>query len=158
MKRLLPAALAALLFAVPVLAATETVSVVVLKTSIRREPQFYAPTLQPAQLGEAFDVLAREKGWIKVGTKSGAGWVHASAVTARRVAAGAAGPAAGAIDDRDVAYAGKGFNPQVESEYRKKNPQADYAAVDRMERIGVGEQAVLDFVREGGLHPRGAGR
>lgn len=158
MKRLLPAVLAVMLVAGAALAASETVTVIVKKTSIRRDRQFYAPTLIEAQLGQSFDVLAREKGWVKVGTKSGAGWLHESAVTAKKVVAGSQGPAGGAVDDRDVANAGKGFNPQVEGEYRKKNPEANFPAVDRMEKIDVSEQALEAFVRDGRLQPRGEGK
>lgn len=159
MKRaLLALVFAILLVAGVAFAANETVTVIVKKTSVRRERQFYAPTLVEAQLGQGFDVLGREKGWVKVNTASGAGWLHESAVTARKVAASAQGPAGGAVDERDVANAGKGFNPQVESAYRKKNPEANYPAVDRMEKIEIGEQAVDAFVRDGRLQPRGTGK
>lgn len=157
MKRLLPAVLAVLLVA-GAAAATETVTVIVKKTSIRRDRQFYAPTLTEAQLGAAFGVLAREKGWVKVETKAGAGWLHESAVTAKKVVASSQGPAGGRSDDRDIAAASKGFNPQVESEYRKKNPEADFAAVDRMEKLGAGDAAVAAFLRDGNLTPRGSGK
>jgi hypothetical protein len=153
-----PVILAALLFAGAAAIAAETVTVIVKKTSVRRDRQFYAPTVAEATLGEAFAVLAREKGWVKVGTGAGEGWLHESAVTAKKVAASAQAPAGGKVDAQDVALAGKGFNPQVESEYRKKNPQADFAAVDRMERLGASEKAVAAFLGEGNLQPRGAGK
>ncbi len=157
MKRLLSAVLVTLLAVGGAIAATETVTVIVKKTSIRRDRQFYAATLVEAALGDSFGVLAREKGWVKVGTRSGEGWLHESAVTAKKVVASSQGPAGGAVDDRDVAHAGKGFNPQVESEYRKKNPQANFAAVDRMEKLGASDQAVAALAGAGHLPPRGAG-
>lgn len=158
MKRFVPALAAALLIAGAAAAATETVTVIVRKTSIRRDRQFSASPVAEAELGDAFTVLAREKGWIKVGTGSGDGWLHESAVTARKVAASSQGPAGGKVADEDVALAGKGFNPQVESEYRKRNPQADFAGVDRMERLGAGEKALTAFVSDGNLQPRGEGK
>ena len=158
MKRFFPALVAALLVAAVAVAATETVTVIVQKTSIRRDRQFYAPTVAEAALGEAFTVLAREKGWVKVGTGSGEGWLHESAVTAKKVAASSQGPAGGKVADEDIALAGKGFNPQVESEYRKRNPQADFAAVDRMERLGAADKALVSFIADGNLQPRGAGK
>jgi hypothetical protein len=156
-RRWLPVVLAALLLA-SAAAAAETVTVIVKKTSIRRDRQFYAPTVAEAALGDSFTVLAREKGWVKVNAGAGEGWLHESAVTAKKVAASAQGPAGGTVDAQDVALAGKGFNPQVESEYRKKNPQADFAAVDRMEKLGAGDKAVAAFLSEGHLQPRGAGK
>ena len=157
MRRWLSLGFAALLIAGAALAAAETVTVIVRKTSIRRDRQFYAPTVAEADLGASFTVLAREKGWVKVGTKSGEGWLHESAVTVKKVAASSQGPGA-AVADEDITLAGKGFNPQVESEYRKKNPEADFDAVDRMERLEPGEKAVASFMREGNLQPRGTGK
>lgn len=158
MRRWMPAVIAALLLAGAAIAATETVTVIVKKTSIRRDRQFYAATLAEAEFGDVFAVLAREKGWVKVGTKSGEGWLHESAVTAKKVAASSQGPAGGSVAAEDVALAGKGFNPQVESVYRQKNPQADFAAVDRMEKLGASEKAVASFLSDGNLQPRGAGK
>lgn len=150
--------LAVLLLAGAAAIAAETVTVAVKKTSVRRDRQFYAPTIAEATLGEAFTVLAREKGWVKVGTGAGEGWLHESAVTARKVAASAQAPTGGKVDAQDVALAGKGFSPQVESEYRRQNPQADFAAVDRMEKLGASEKALAAFVAEGNLQPRGTGK
>lgn len=158
MKRLLPAVLAALLVAGVAIAATETATVIVKKTSIRRDRQFFSPAIAEADLGAAFNVLAREKGWVKVGTESGEGWMHESAVTAKKVSASSRASAGGAADDRDIAAASKGFNPQVESQYRKKNPTANYAAVDRMEKLETSDTAVASFVREGNIQQRGAGQ
>ena len=158
MKRLLTTVLAAILVTGVAFAATQTVTVIVKKASIRRDRQFYAPTLTEGQLGETFPVQGRENGWVKVDTKSGAGWLHESAVTARKVAVSSAVPAGGKVDDRDVANASKGFNPQVESAYRKKNPTANFAAVDRMESLEASDAAVESFVRDGNIKARGAGR
>ena len=158
MKRLLTAALAVLLFAGGAAAATETVTVIVRKTSVRKDRQFYAPSVAEAQLDESFGVLAREKGWVKVGTKAGEGWLHESAVTARKVAASSQGASGARVDERDVAHAGKGFTPQVEAAYREKNPEANFAAVDRMEKLGATDAAVAAFVRDGNLAPRGSGQ
>jgi hypothetical protein len=158
-RRWLPLLLGAALLAVAVAAsAAETVTVVVKKTSVRRDRQFYAPTVAEAGLGDSFTVIAREKGWVKVGTPAGEGWLHESAVTAKKVSASSEGPAGGAVDSQDVALAGKGFNPQVEGEYRRKNPKDDFAAVDRMEKLGAGDRAIADFLAEGHLQPRGAGK
>ena len=158
MKRVLPAVLAAFLVAGVALAATETVTVIVKKTSIRRDRQFYAPTLVEGLLGESFKVTARGNGWVQVETKSGEGWLHESAVTTRKVSASSQAPAGGKVDDRDVANASKGFNPQVESQYRKNNPSAHFAAVDRMEKLETTDTAVASFVGDGNIQPRGAGK
>ena len=158
MKRLLTAVLAAMLATGVAFAATQTVTVIVKKASIRRDRQFYAPTIAEALLGESFKVQERGSGWVKVGTKSGDGWLHETAVTVKKVAASSAAPAGGTVDERDVANASKGFTPQVESAYRQKNPTANFAAVDRMEKLEVSDSAVQAFVAAGNIEPRGAGK
>jgi hypothetical protein len=158
MKRLLPAVLAAIFFTSVASAATQTVTVIVKKASIRRDRQFYAPTIAQALLGESFTVQQRGGGWVKVGTKSGDGWVHETSVTAKKVTVSSSGPDGGMVDERDVANASKGFNPQVESAYRKKNPTANFAAVDRMEKLEASDAAVQAFVAEGNIEQRGAGK
>ena len=79
-------------------------------------------------------------------------------MTTKKVAASSGGATAGKVDERDVANAAKGFNPQVENEYRKKNPTANFAAVDRMEKLGTSDAAAVAFVRDGHIQPRGAGK
>jgi len=139
-------------------APAEAVTVVVRATSIRKDRQFYAPALGQASYGDRLAVLGKEGDWVHVRAGSLTGWVHASAVTEKTVKAEARAPSAAAQSDEDVALAGKGFNPQVEKEYRKQNPEANYAAVDRMEKLTVSEKDVAAFLREGHLTPRGGER
>jgi hypothetical protein len=157
MRRTIAVCIAGLLVAAVAVAAGDVVSVIVKKTSIRRERQFYAAPVGEASYRDQLTVLAREKDWVKVGARGVEGWVHATAVTSKAVKAGSTAAGAGVSAD-DVALAGKGFNSAVEGEYRKKNPGANFAAVDRVEKLAVSEAAVGDFVRAGGLEPRGAGR
>ncbi len=144
----------ALFLAAAALAATETVSVIVRKTSIRRDRQFYAPTLAEAAFRDQLVVLARDKDWLRVRARGVEGWVHASAVAVKAVSVSAK-EATGGVSEDDVALAGKGFNSAVESEYRKNKPQANFAAVDRMEQFTATEQSLADFRREGKLVAKG---
>lgn len=141
----------------------EVVTVILKRAAVRRDRQFYAPAVAEAAYGEKLAVLGREKDWVKVSAGTVTGWVHKSAVTAGKVkteeklnAPVPEGFQEG--EDEDVALAAKGFNPQVESEYRKKNPGANYAGVDRMEKLGTSEKAVGEFVRDGNLVPRGGAK
>jgi len=135
----------------------ETVGVVVKKTAIRKDRQFYAPAVAEAVFGDRLTVLDREKDWVQVKSGPATGWVHATAVTEKTVKASGAAAASG-VSSEDITLAGKGFNSQVESEYRKKNPGANFAAVDRMEKLGASEQEIAAFARAGELEPRGGGR
>ena len=65
-RPLLVACLAIVLSAAAVPAAGETVFVAVKKVSIRKDRQFYAPTVAEAVFRDRLVVLAREKDWVRV--------------------------------------------------------------------------------------------
>lgn len=147
-----PARFLALLAAagLPAAALAASVTVLVQETAVRQKPRFYAPAAATARLGQSFEAEGPENGWFKTSR----GYIHASAVTAKKVKVGGDKVGGGASAE-EVTLAGKGFNAQVEKQYAKEG-KGDFAAVDAMERRGYGEAAVLQFLREGGLLPGGA--
>lgn len=138
------------LAALPAAALAATVTVLVQETAVRKKPQFYAPSAATARLGQAFDAEGPENGWFKTSK----GYIHASAVTSKKVKVGGDKVGGGASAE-EVTLAGKGFNAQVEKQYAKEG-KGDFSGVDAMERRGYGEETVLQFMREGGLLSGGA--
>ena len=55
----------------------------------------------------------------------------------------------------ELALAGKGFSKQVENEFKEKNPNVNYAWIDRMEKFVVSETQIKRFLKEGKLSPKG---
>ena len=53
----------------------------------------------------------------------------------------------------EVALAGKGFTPEVETGYRSKHPEMDFAQVDKIENFKVDPAALQAFIKEGDLKP-----
>ena len=53
----------------------------------------------------------------------------------------------------EVALAGKGFTPEVESGYRAKHPEMDFAQVDKIEGFKVDPATLQAFIKEGDLKP-----
>ncbi len=53
----------------------------------------------------------------------------------------------------EVALAGKGFTPEVESGYRSKHPEMDFAQVDKIEGFKVDPATLQAFIKEGDLTP-----
>lgn len=139
---------AALLAASAALATT--VTVLVQETTLRKRPQFYAPSAGAARLGQKFEAEGPTGGWYKTDE----GYLHQSAVTAKKVKLGG-GEVSGSASAEEVTLAGKGFNAQVEKSYGDKNGAANFPAVNAMERRSVPESAILAFMREGGLLPGG---
>jgi len=137
-------ALASAAFAASAFAAT--ITVLVQQTAVRKRPQFFAPAVATAKLGESFDADGPDGGWYK----TRAGYIHESAVSAKKVHLSAGSTVGGSATADEVTLAGKGFNSQVESSY-KKGTSANFAAVDAMEKRSVPESAVIAFLRSGGL-------
>ena len=148
------AVLALLLAVSAAFAAPETISVTVKKISIRKDRQYYAPTVAEAAFRDKLVVLAREKDWLRVSFGGVEGWVHKSATAVTAVSV-TAKDATGGVSQDDVAFASKGFDSSVEREYSKSKPQANFADVDRMEQLTVSEKALTDFRQAGNLRLRG---
>jgi hypothetical protein len=53
----------------------------------------------------------------------------------------------------EVALAGKGFTPEVESGYRAKHPEMNFAMVDKIETFKVDPATLQTFIKEGDLKP-----
>ncbi len=124
-----------------------TITVLVQQTALRKRPQSYAPSIGTAKLGQKFESSGLEAGFHKTPS----GYIHASAVTLKKVKLGSADSVGGSASAEEVTLAGKGFNAQVEKSYGEKNGAADFAAVNAMERRSVGEAELFAFLRAGGL-------
>jgi hypothetical protein len=53
----------------------------------------------------------------------------------------------------EAALAGKGFTPEVETGYRAKHPEMDFAQVDKVETFKVDPSTLQAFIKEGDLKP-----
>jgi hypothetical protein len=51
----------------------------------------------------------------------------------------------------EVALAGKGFTPEVESGYRSKHPEMNFGDVDKIENFKVDTTTLQAFIKEGDL-------
>lgn len=141
--------------------AEETVSVVVKKTSIRKEPKFFSPSLGEAQYRDKLNVVERADSWMKVGHKGVNGWIHLTAVTSKNVTPGKKGLSLWGKDsdptevsEEEISIAGKGFNEKVEGEYRSNNPGISFSQVDEMEKIAVPTAELGAFLKAGNLVER----
>jgi hypothetical protein len=132
------------------------VTVLVQETQVRRQPKFYAAPAGKASLGDKFESQGVKDGWHKVEGKL-SGYIHESALTAKKVRLGAASSVgAGEASAEEITLAGKGFNAQVEKSYSQKHAGANFAGVNAMERRSAREPELMDFARTGALIPEGA--
>lgn len=131
-----------------------TITVLVQQTALRKRAQSYSPSVGTAKLGQRFESEGLEAGFHKTSS----GYIHASAVTEKKVKLGSGGSVGGSASAEEVTLAGKGFNAQVEKSYGEKNGEVNFAAVNAMERRSVSESDLFEFLRAGGLMGEGGSK
>ena len=143
----------------PVFAAKQKMmSIQVKKGEIRSTPSFLGNIVARLSYGDRVYVREEKGPWVRVGLPGNGheGWVHTSILTSKKIVfkSGAANVQTSASSD-ELALAGKGFSKQVENEFKGKNPNINYAWIDRMEKFVVSEKQIKQFLKEGNLSPKG---
>jgi hypothetical protein len=139
-------------------------SVTVKETQVRATPGYLGKVLGVLKYADRVTVLEQPAnapaGWLSIlgPDKKLTGWVNISALTDKviELKAGSAQVAQSATSG-DVALAGKGFNADVEAQY-KQDQKLDYAWVDKMEAYPVTPQQVSTFLTQGGLTEQGGAK
>jgi hypothetical protein len=152
-----------LIFAVLIILVTfliaENLYVKVQSARLRKEPKFYAATIVFLKAGESVAKLSSQAGWYLVQTAGGIkGWLHSSAVQSKKVDLVTMDKSLKAkASAEEVALASKGFNEQVEQEYKARHKDISFAWVDRMLTIKVSPEQLRKFLKEGKLAEFGGG-
>jgi SH3-like domain-containing protein len=135
-------------------------SVQVREGPVRATPSFLGQVVGNLAYGDRVQVLGQRPGWMQVSARGGlSGWMHQSALTEKRVVlrAGSADVQTGASGE-ELALAGKGFNSDVEADFKAKNRNVDFTWVDKMEKIKVAPEAMQRFLKDGGIQPHEGGK
>jgi hypothetical protein len=126
---------------------------------IRATPSFLGRVLAPLGYADRVQILETANAWLRVAGPGGqSGWVHASALTKRTIAlsAGSRDAQTGASGD-ELALASKGFNSDVEADFKARNRNIDFTWVNRMEKSRLSPERLQAFLKEGGLKPAEGG-
>jgi uncharacterized protein YgiM (DUF1202 family) len=127
----------------------DTLYVNVNSANLKSSTGFFASTTGKVAYGNDVRVLAINGKWTQVRTASNVtGWIAGSSLTTKRIST--QGNTANA-SAQEIALAGKGFSPEVESEYKKNGENVNYDAVDKMENADIPEMDLLAFIDEGRL-------
>jgi uncharacterized protein YgiM (DUF1202 family) len=158
MKRLIIplALLAGFLLAGAAGAGEDMMSIQVKSGSLRETPSYLGKIVAPVGYGDRVAVVSEQGEWRQVRTPSGAtGWIHSSALTEKKVVLSSAGQTGTSASGDELALAGKGFNAQVEGEFKKNNQDVDFSWVDKMEKIKIAGKEIVAFLQEGQVAPGG---
>ena len=158
MKQWTTMTLVSLALATTAFAAPATMSLQVREGDVREAPSYLSRIVGKAAYGDRFTVDATRGAWSRVTAQTGglSGWLHSSALTRKKVKLTAGEQDAQvAASSGELALAGKGFNSEVEAQFKEQNEAADFAAVDRIEAIRVTMRQIRKFLDAGNVKPKG---
>ncbi|MEW5908646.1 MAG: SH3 domain-containing protein [Thermodesulfobacteriota bacterium] len=125
---------------------------------LRKTPSFLGQNICSVSYGDQVRFLSEEAGWIKVALpgKKIEGWIHHSALTEKKIVIQkGTSQVPQKASGEELALAGKGFNKQVEDQFRARNRNMNFALIDEMEKRVVSPGEIKAFINEGRLNPRG---
>lgn len=133
--------------------AAEQLIVIEREAAIRKDKRTYSPRLAAVVEGKKVNVLVREDEWLRVEYAGVEGWMKASAVTDNPDPILSSSEAAQGVRSSEQSAAGRGFNPEVEKEYRKDRPNLDAAFkfLDDLVKEKTPDEKVLEFITKGNL-------
>ena len=122
-------------------------------TKLRTQKRLFAPAVCDLTEGDRVTLNGSEGAWRNVtfGTKNG--WIHESDVTAKTDVRLSGQGVRENYTASEQAAARKGFNPDVEREYRNQHPNLGpaFQKVDEIQARQVDEQEIERFLLEGRL-------
>jgi hypothetical protein len=127
-------------------------NVQVREVEVKSQPNYLSSSVGKVNYGTKVETGEEQGSWVRISEPSG--WIPKSSVTKHSVKVDADKKYAGKeVSHDETALAGKGFNPQVEAEYKKQNPNmtAAYEKVDWMEKIAIPLPELNAFAAAGKL-------
>jgi uncharacterized protein YgiM (DUF1202 family) len=146
----------ALVLASPLMAAAaEQMSVQVQNAQLRADASFLGKLTASVPYGTRVTILQARGDWRQVQEPAGkTGWLHQSALTKKTISMKAGGQdVATTASGDELALAGKGFNSEIEADFKNKNKDVDFTWIDRMEKYKVTMEEITRFLNEGQVKP-----
>ena len=128
-----------------------TMSVQVKRSPLRTTPSFLAKKTGEVHYGDRLEILEKKKSWMKIKSADLQGWLHSSVLSDKKIELSAGTKdVASTANAGEVALAGKGFNAEVENEFRKDS-ELNYQAVDQIQTYEISDREKIAFIQDGGL-------
>jgi hypothetical protein len=131
----------------------ETLTVITKQNAVRESCKFFSPIKATVHYNEVLEVVSQSGDWYQVRYKGIQGCIHRSAVEKKSVSLSKLDVSGGqTTSGEEVALGGKGFNPQVETAYKRANPGLNFHAVNTIENYRVSENKLISFIQGGKLN------
>lgn len=138
----------------PAAGTAQTFKTVAAKQQLFATPSYSGEVVGTVPEGGEVTVVQQSGDWSQVEYQGQKGWLPALAFAGGKkldLSRLLQGRAVKESQTDEVALAGKGFTPEVEADFRKKNPGLSYDQVDQIEKFNVSAAELQAFRQEGGL-------
>ena len=144
-----------MLAAAAIAAAATVMSVQVRKADIRETPSFLGKVVTSVAYGDKVTIQSENGAWFQVSASGQSGWLHTSALTKKNIVMKSGTGAETSASSGEMALAGKGFNSDVEAQFKASHKEIDFTWVDKMEKIRIAPAAIQEFADAGRLNAKG---
>lgn len=143
-------------FALARIVSAETMRVQVQSGQVRGTPSFLGQVITTLPYGQAVETTGAQGAWTQVRTPDGkTGWMNSSALTTKKISTRTGGNVSAGASGNELALAGKGFNADVEAQFKAQHAEVDFAWVDRMVKMNASPSEIDAFAKAGGLKQTG---
>ncbi len=132
-------------------ASTSIMSIQVRKAEIRETPSYLGKIVTTMAYGDKVTVQSGNGAWMQVLSAGQSGWVHSSALTKKNIVMKSGAGAQTTASSGEMALAGKGFNSDVEAQFKNNHKDVDFSWVDKMEKIKIPISDIREFAKDGKL-------
>ncbi len=136
-------------------ATASLMSVQIRKADIRDTPSFMGKIVTSVSYGDKVTIQSEKGAWLQVNTSGQSGWMHNSALTKKNIVMKSGAGAQTSASSGEMALAGKGFNSDVESQFKANHKDIDFTWVDKMEKIKIPPPELKAFAKAGQLDAQG---
>ena len=138
--------------------ATTTMSVQVNKADIRETPSYLGKIVTSLAYGDKVTVQSQDGAWLQVTSSGQSGWLHNSALTKKNIVMKSGAGDQTSASSGEMALAGKGFNSDVEKQFKDNHKDINFAPIDKMEKIKISISDLQEFAKEGKLQSAGGAK
>lgn len=127
-------------------------SIQVRNGKLRSNPTYLSKVVTTLPYTTRVVILEKNGIWnkVQVTDTETQGWIHSSALTKKKLKMSADEEEGSlGVSSDEQALAGKGFNSDVEAEFKTRNKDIDFTWVDKMETFKVSPEEMQDFLKKG---------
>ncbi len=145
--------------AVTTFAATATImSIQISKAELRDSPSYLGKVVTSLAYGDKVTVQSQNGAWNQVNISGHTGWLHNSALSKKEIIMKSGTGAQTTASSGELALAGKGFNSDVEKQFKDNHKEINFAPIDKMEKIKIPLADIQEFAKAGKLQSAGGAK